>query len=86
MRLDWPECLGVGVWAHSLSLGFSTRIKGISKTGGVEGRLEHALRLGLNPVFTKLCALGEPCAPLGGRVLLVKLAGSQLLLQLRADR
>lgn len=31
MRLDWPECLGVGVWAQYLSLGFSTRIKGVSR-------------------------------------------------------
>lgn len=58
MRLDWPECLGVGVWAHSI-LGILNKDKGHFKTGGVEGRLELALRLGLNPVLTSYVPWGS---------------------------
>lgn len=37
MGLDWPECLDVGVWAHSPSLRFPTRIKGFSRQVGSKG-------------------------------------------------
>ena len=47
----------------TLFLEIPNKDKGLFKTGGVEGRLEHALRLGLNPVLSS-------CAPWGNQALL----------------
>ena len=50
-------------WRGSLGpvsiLGILNKDKGRFKTGGVKGRLEHALRLGLNPVFTSYAPWGS---------------------------
>lgn len=75
-------------WCGSLGplsiLEIPNKDKGLFKTGGVEGRLEHAPRLGSNPVLSSSVPWGSQALLWAGRLSVTALASDRLAAPVRS--